>query len=100
MMIEIINKSKNDIPTQARLGDAGVDIRADFSNGFDDSIGSGCAWDDECKCVRLFSGGRCIIPTGLYTSFKPNYVLQICSRSGLAIKNGIIVLNSPGIIDS
>lgn len=98
--IDVINKGANPLPTFTKEGDACVDLRADFTNGFNDDLGTGAAWDNVSKCVRLFSGGRCIIPTGLYTAFDPNFKLEIVSRSGLAIKNGIIVCNSPGTVDS
>jgi dUTP pyrophosphatase len=48
----------------------------------------------------LKSKERCLIFTGIFTQFNENFEIQIRSRSGLALKNGIIVLNSPGTIDS
>lgn len=98
--VNVVNSGSNPLPAFTKEGDACVDLRADFTHGFNDDLGSGAAWDDVAKCVRLFSGGRCIIPTGLYTSFDNQYKLEIVSRSGLAIKNGIFVLNSPGTVDS
>lgn len=97
--VQIINKSSNPTPKYARSGDVGMDLMADFTNGFDDSLGEGVAWDDESKCLRIFSGGRCLVPTGIYTSFDEGYELQIRSRSGRSIKEGLIVLNAPGTID-
>ena len=99
-LIKVINKGSNPLPTFTKDGDACVDLRADFTNGFNDNLGSGAAWDDVSKCVRLFSGGRCIIPTGLFTSFDKHYKLEIVPRSGLAIKHGITVLNTPGTVDA
>ena len=97
--VQIINKSSNPTPKYARSGDVGMDLMADFTNGFDDSLGEGASWDDESKCLRIFSGGRCLVPTGIYTSFDEGYELQIRSRSGRSIKEGLIVLNAPGTID-
>ena len=99
-VINVVNKGSNQLPTFTKSGDACVDLRADFTNGFNDDLGSGAAWDSVSNCVRLFPGGRCIIPTGLYTSFDKNYKLEIVPRSGLAIKHGVTVLNTPGTVDS
>lgn len=98
--VSVVNKGSNPLPTFTKEGDACVDLRADFTNGFNDDLGTGAAWDDVSKCVRLFSGGRCVIPTGLYTAFDPNFKLEIVSRSGLTLKKGIIVANSPGTVDA
>ena len=100
MKVNIINSSNNPLPTYAKLGDSGMDLRASFSNGLNEDLMWGAAFDDERKTLIVFSGGRVLIPTGLYTSFSPGYELQIRSRSGLALKHGIMVLNSPGTIDS
>lgn len=96
--VSVVNKGSNPLPTFTKEGDACVDLRADFTNGFNDDLGTGAAWDDISKCVRLFSGGRCVIPTGLYTSFDDQHMLKILQRSGLALKSGIIPLG--GVIDS
>lgn len=98
--VNVINKGSNPLPSFNKDGDACVDLRADFTNGFNNDSGTGAAWDNVSKCVRLFSGGRCIIPTGLYTSFDKQYKLEILPRSGLAIKQGITVLNTPGTVDA
>lgn len=99
MKIQIINKSGNKLPEYARKGDAGMDVRADFSNGVKEEFLFGSAWDDVSKCLRVFPGGRALIPTGLYTSFPKGFELQVRSRSGLALKQGVFVLNAPGTID-
>lgn len=97
-LVSVVNKGSNPLPTFNKEGDACVDLRADFTNGFNDDLGTGAAWDDVSKCVRLFSGGRCVIPTGLYTSFSKQYMLKILQRSGLALKSGILPIG--GVIDS
>jgi dUTP pyrophosphatase len=99
MKIQIINKSGNKLPEYARKGDAGMDVRADFSNSVKEEFLFGSAWDDVSKCLRVFPGGRALIPTGLYTSFPKGFELQVRSRSGLALKQGVFVLNAPGTID-
>lgn len=100
MKINVINKGSNELPKYAKQGDSGMDLRANFSNGLNEDLMFGASFDDIRKTLLVFSGGRCIIPTGLYTSFPPGYEIQIRPRSGTAIKHGIIVLNTPGTIDS
>lgn len=81
MNINIVNKSENPLPCYAREGDAGMDI---------------CAAED--KHISPFNWTT--ISTGLYLEIPEGYEVQIRSRSGLAVKHGIQVLNSPGTIDS
>lgn len=100
MKVNIINKSANALPVYAKVGDSGMDLRADFSRGVNDKFFDGAAYDEERNVILIFSGGRCLVPTGLFTSFLAGYEIQIRGRSGLALKNGIMVLNSPGTIDS
>lgn len=95
----IVNEGQNPLPEYAHKGDAGIDLRADFSNGFNENLGEGASWDEVLNCVNLFPGGRCLIPTGLKMAIPKDYELQIRPRSGLALKSGIQVLNSPGTID-
>lgn len=83
MNIQIINKSKHDLPDYATEHSAGMDIRANLS-----------------EPVLLKPLQRCLIPTGLYIALPVGYEAQIRPRSGLAIKKGISVLNSPGTIDA
>ena len=99
MKVQVINESPNKLPEYAKKGDAGMDVRADFSRGINEDFLWGAAWDDVSKCLRVFSGGRVLIPTGLHTSFPIGYEIQMRSRSGLALKQGVFVLNSPGTID-
>lgn len=100
MKVNVINKSTNKLPEYAKAGDSGMDLRANFSNGLNEDLMWGCAFDDERKVLIMFSGGRCLVPTGLYTSFPPGYEVQVRPRSGLALKNGVTVVNAPGTIDS
>lgn len=83
MNIQIINKSKHPLPTYATGLSAGMDIRANLS-----------------EPVTLKPLQRCLVPTGLYIALPEGYEAQIRPRSGLAIKKGITVLNSPGTIDA
>lgn len=68
-------------PTYAHEGDAGADIRAN-------------------ETVTLQPGERKLVGTGVRAALQTDQVAMVCSRSGLAHKNGIMVVNSPGIIDS
>lgn len=100
MKVNIINKGSNELPKYSKAGDSGMDLRANFSNGVDENFMWGAAFDKKRDTLIIFSGGRALIPTGLYTSFPPGYELQIRSRSGLALKNGVFVTNGIGTIDA
>lgn len=83
MKIKIINRSKHSLPEYATIHSAGMDIRANLD-----------------KQVILKPLERKLIPTGLFIELPVGYEAQIRPRSGLAIKKGITVLNSPGTIDA
>ena len=83
MKIEIINKSKHPLPEYATSQSAGVDLRANIDTP-----------------IVLAPLQRALIPTGLYIALPEGYEAQVRPRSGLAIKKGITVLNSPGTIDA
>jgi dUTP pyrophosphatase len=83
MKIRIVNKSSHRLPAYETEHSAGMDLRA-FTGG----------------PVRLAPMERKLIPTGLYIELPEGYEAQVRPRSGLAIKNGVTVLNSPGTIDS
>ena len=83
MEIKIINHSHHDTPSYATPGSAGMDLRANLS-----------------EPVTLKAGERKLIPTGLFIALPQGYEAQIRPRSGLALKKGIGLLNSPGTIDS
>lgn len=83
MKINLINKSHHPLPTYATPHSAGIDLRA-FLN--------------QSVVIRPFE--RKLIPTGLYMELPDGYEAQIRPRSGLALKKGITVLNSPGTIDA
>ena len=81
--INIINKSNNELPAYATAGSAGMDIRANLD-----------------QPVLLQSLERRLIPTGLFIELPIGFEAQIRPRSGMAIKQGITCLNSPGTVDS
>ena len=81
--IKIVNKYANALPAYATSGSSGMDIRASL---------------DESKMINPFE--RVLIPTGLYIELPNGYEAQIRPRSGLAMKQGITCLNTPGTIDA
>ena len=83
MKVKIINRSHHSLPSYATEGSAGMDLRANLEEPF-----------------TLKSHERALIPTGLYIALPQGYEAQIRPRSGLALKKGIGLLNSPGTIDS
>ena len=83
MNIEIINKSNNELPKYETIQSAGMDLRAHLA-----------------EPIVLKPLERNIIKTGLFISLPTGYEAQVRPRSGLSIKSGITVLNSPGTIDS
>lgn len=83
MKIRIVNKSTNALPQYATSQSAGIDLRANLSDA-----------------VTLKPMERKLIPTGLFIELPEGYEAQIRPRSGLALKHGITVLNTPGTIDA
>lgn len=81
--IKIINNSTNDLPAYATEGSSGMDIRANIDN-----------------TIVLQPMQRQIVPTGLFLEIPQGYEIQVRPRSGLALKNGITCLNSPGTVDA
>ena len=81
--ITILKHGPEDIPKYATQGSAGMDIQAAID-----------------KPIILKPGERILIPTGFKVEIPTNFEIQVRPRSGLAIKHGISVLNSPGTIDS
>jgi len=96
--LKVVNKSPNKLPTRADNGSSGYDVRAWCRN--ENFMGDKAEWDDVNKSIRIFSGGRAAIPTGLYFEIPEGWELQVRPRSGLAIKNFVSVINTPGTIDA
>jgi dUTP pyrophosphatase len=99
MIVDIVNDSINSSPKYAHKNDAGMDLMADFSKGLDDKFFHYADFDEERKKLLIFPGGRALIPTNIKTAVPEGYEAQIRPRSGLALKKGITVLNTPGTID-
>lgn len=83
MQIRIVNKSKHALPEYETEASAGMDLRANLD-----------------KPITLSPLQRTLVPTGLFIELPVSFEAQVRPRSGLAIKHGISVLNSPGTIDA
>ena len=83
MTIKIINKSQHALPNYETIASAGMDLRANLT-----------------ALISLQPLERAIVKTGLFIELPLGYEAQVRPRSGLAAKNGITVLNSPGTIDA
>ena len=83
MKIKIVNKSKHALPQYETSQSAGMDLRANIS-----------------ESIVLMPGERRLVPTGIFIALPVGLEAQIRPRSGLALKYGVTVLNSPGTIDA
>jgi dUTP pyrophosphatase len=81
--LNFVNTSINPNPEYATAGSSGFDLRASLP-----------------EAITIPAGKRAIVPTGLFFKIPDNFEITVRSRSGLAAKNGVVVLNSPGTIDS
>ena len=81
--VKIVNRSRHALPAYATAGAAGMDLRAQLE-----------------APITLAPLGRALVPTGLFIELPQGYEAQVRPRSGLAIKHGLTVLNSPGTIDA
>ncbi len=83
VIVKIINKSANELPSYATAEAAGMDLRASLE-----------------AAITLHPLERTLVPTGLFIELPTGYEAQIRPRSGLAIKQGLTLLNTPGTIDA
>lgn len=83
MIVKIVNQSNNPLPEYSTVHSAGMDLRANLA-----------------EPIVLKPLERVLVPTGLFIELPVGYEAQIRPRSGLALKKGITVLNSPGTIDA
>jgi dUTP pyrophosphatase len=83
MVVKVVNISSNELPAYATPGAAGLDLRANLQ-----------------QPLELMPMQRALVPTGLYIQIPEGFEAQIRPRSGLALKQGITCLNTPGTIDS
>ena len=83
MKVRIINRSRYPLPEYATPSSAGMDLRADLP-----------------ETIVLKPLERTLVPTGLYIALPPGYEAQVRPRSGMAVKKGLGILNSPGTVDA
>lgn len=83
LKVKIINRSRHQLPTYATALSAGMDVRASLD-----------------APVELAPGERRLIPTGLYIALPEGYECQVRPRSGLALRHGITLVNTPGTVDA
>lgn len=103
MKVQVINKSANELPKYETPQSSGMDLKADlwsiqekflFDSAIVRNMDGTIAW------IIIKPGGRALIPTEIYTAIPIGYEVQVRPRSGLALKHGITVLNTPGTIDA
>jgi dUTP pyrophosphatase len=82
--IKLKNESNNPDPEYATSGSSGFDLRANLVDG----------------PIKLCTGERVMVPTGLFFELPEGFEIQVRPRSGLAAKNGVTVLNTPGTVDA
>jgi dUTP pyrophosphatase len=83
--IKLKNESNNPDPEYATSGSSGFDLRANLENS---------------ESIVIPVGNRAIVPTGLFFELPEGFEIQVRPRSGLAAKNGVTVLNTPGTVDA
>lgn len=83
MKVGVVNKSQYPIPTYGKIGNSGMDVKANIT-----------------ESITLKPLERVLIPTGLFFDIPEGYEIQVRPRSGLALKRGLTVLNTPGTVDS
>jgi len=83
MNVKIVNHSKHALPKYETISSAGMDLRANLE-----------------ESIKMKPMERVLVPTGLFIELPIGYEAQVRPRSGLAIKHGVSVLNSPGTIDA
>lgn len=83
MIVKVVNRSSFPLPNYETSGSSGLDVRAHLS-----------------QSIELAAGERALIPTGLYLEIPQGIECQVRPRSGLALKKGISVVNSPGTVDA
>ena len=83
MNIKVVNSSKHELPHYSTLASAGMDLRANIE-----------------ESIKLKPLERIVVKTGVFIQLPVGYEAQVRPRSGLALKHGVTVLNSPGTIDA
>lgn len=106
MKVRIVNKSNNPLPSYATPGAAAMDVRASFSNIDPKDLikyGSVVYTLDtttmKIKSISMQPGSRVLVPLDIYTSIPDGYEMKINIRSGIALKQGLLLGNGTGVVD-
>lgn len=107
MKVQVVSKCPK-LPKYETPQSAGCDVRADFSRVSPQNpirlFGDGeiifAGESHPLTMLRLEPGSRALIPTGIFTAIPEGYEIQVRPRSGLALKKGLSVLNTPGTVDA
>ena len=104
MKIQVIKSTANELPQYGTIESAGCDLRAELSlinTKFLFNVDvTYKTLEETIQKITINPGGRALIPTGLKIALPAGYEAQVRPRSGLALKYGITVLNTPGTIDA
>ena len=108
IVVNVINKSNNPLPKYETAGAAGFDIRVDLSRVTPDTPikGFGDAeviWSGEghtVPMIRIAPKSRALLPTGIFTAIPEGWQVSCRPRSGMSIKKGLTLVNTPGTIDA
>ncbi len=105
--VKVINISNNKLPQYETVGSAAMDIRIDLSRvtpenpikGFGDAEVIWAGDGHTVPMVRIAPMSRALLPTGLFTAIPEGYQVSLRPRSGMAIKKGLSLINTPGTLD-
>lgn len=108
MKVNVVNKSNNKLPAYETNGSAGFDIRVDFSkitpeNPIKTFGNVGILWPNKVDgniIIRISPMSRALLPTGLFVAIPEGWLISFRPRSGLSIKSGLSLVNTPSTIDS
>lgn len=102
MKIQLIKNTNNELPKYETIESAGCDLRAELSLINNKLLFKACLIQssDNEPVLKIAPGGRALIPTGLKMAIPSGYEGMVRPRSGLALKHGVTVLNTPGCVDA
>lgn len=103
MIVPVVRETMNELPKYETPDSAGMDLRADLWSIKEKFLFNARVVRDEhsiIQYIEIAPGGRALIPTGLKMALPKGYEASVRPRSGLALKYGVTVLNTPGTIDA
>lgn len=98
LQVNTVLQTNNGTPQYATPGSAGCDLKAELTH-INDKFLFNALKDIDNTCLVIRPNGRALIPTGLHISLPKGYEAHVRPRSGLALKYGITVLNTPGTVN-